>query len=160
MTAPNEHEKIRSLLALAASGALDSAEEMSVGNHVRNCPECAAQLEDWQALAGGLRRLSTPQLSPMVFERTVALVRESQAASGQRRATLKVLIPLLALSWFSTIFSWQLFKLGSSALRVILGIHFEPDWRVFAFFVIWTWLAAVVAAALLSSHQQEHRRLA
>jgi hypothetical protein len=42
----------------------------------------------------------------------------------------------------------------------VLGIHFEPDWRVFAFFMIWTWLAAGVAAALLSFHQRPHRRLA
>lgn len=158
MNRPNEHEKIRSLLSLAASGALDSADEESVASHVRNCPECAAELENWQALAGGLRRLPTPQLSPFVLQRTVALVREAQVAKDQRRATLKVLIPLLALSWVSTIFSWPLFKLAGGALRV-LGIHFEPDWRVFALFVVWTWLAAAVAAALLS-HQRQHRRLA
>jgi len=158
MNAHNEHEKIRSLLSLAASGALDSTEEASVASHVRNCPECAAELEHWQALASGLRRLPTPQLSPFVLQRTVALVREAQIARDERRATLKVLIPLLALSWFSTILSWPLFKLASSALRVV-GIHFEPDWRVFALFMIWTWLAAAVAAALLS-HQRQHRRLA
>ncbi len=159
MNAANEHEKIRSLLSLAASGALDSAEEVSVASHVRTCPECAAELEHWQALASRLRRLPTPQLSPVVLQRTVALVREAQSGADERRATLKVLIPLLALSWFSTIFSWPLFKLASSALRVVLGIHVEPDWRVFAFFVVWTWLAAGVAAAMLSSHQR-HRRLA
>jgi anti-sigma factor RsiW len=159
MNARNEHEKIRSLLSLAASGALDSAEEMSVESHVRTCPECAAELERWQALAGGLKRLPTPQLSPVVLQRTVALVREAQVARDERRATLKALIPLLALSWFSTIFSWPLFKLASAALRV-LGIHFQPDWRVFAFFVVWTWLAAGVAAAMLSSHQRHDRRLA
>lgn len=160
MNAPNEHEKIRLLLSLAASGALDSAEEMIVESHLRNCPECAAELEHWQTLAGGLRRLPTPQLSPVVLQRTVALVREAQVARDERRATLKVLIPLVTLSWFSTILSWPLFKLASSALRVTLGIHFEPDWRVFAFFVVWTWLAAAVAATLLSSHQRQDRRLA
>jgi anti-sigma factor RsiW len=160
MNSPNKHEKIRSLLSLAASGALDSAEEMSVEIHVRNCLECAAQLEHWQALAGGLRRLPTPQLSPVVLQRTVALVREAQSAADERRATLRVLTPLLALSWFSTILSWPLFKLASGALRVVLGIHAEPDWRVFAFFLVWTWLAAGVAAAMLSSHQRQHRRLA
>ena len=159
MNTPNQHEKIRSLLSLAASGVLDSAEEASVASHVRNCQECAAELEHWQALAGGLRRLPTPQLSPFVLQRTVALVREAQSAADERRATLRVLTPLLALSWLSTILSWPLFKLASGALRVVLGIHFEPDWRVFAFFMIWTWLAAAVAAALLS-HQRQHRRLA
>lgn len=158
MNAANEHEKIRSLLSLAASGALDSVEEVSVESHVRNCPECAAELEHWQALAGDLRRLPTPQLSPVVLQRTVALVREAQSAADERRATLKVLVPLLALSWLSTIFSWPFFKLASSALSV-LGIHFEPDWRVFALFVVWTWLAAAVAAALLS-HQRHDRGLA
>ena len=159
MNAPNEHEKIRSLLSLAASGVLDSGDEMSVESHVRNCPECAAEFEHWQALASGLRRLPTPQLSPVVLQRTVALVREAQSAADERRATLRILTPLLALSWLSTIFSWPVFKLASGVLRVVLGIHVEPDWRVFAFFVLWTWLAAAVAAALLS-HQQQHRRLA
>ena len=155
MNTPNHHEKIRSLLSLAASGVLDSAEEMTVEIHVRNCPECAAELEHWQALAGGLRRLPTPQLSPVVLQQTVALVREAQSAADERRATLRILTPLLALSWFSTVLSWPLFKLASGALRVVLGIHFEPDWRAFAFFMIWTWLAAAVAAALLSSHQRQ-----
>ncbi|HEV3483037.1 MAG TPA: zf-HC2 domain-containing protein [Candidatus Acidoferrales bacterium] len=160
MNAPKEHEKVRSLLSLAASGVLDSAEEMSVESHARNCPECAAELERWQALAGGLRRLPTPQLSPFVLQRSVALVREAQSAADERRATLRILTPLLALSWFSTIFSWPLFKLASGALRVVLGIRVEPDWRVFAFFVVWTWLAAGVAAAMLSSQQRRDRRLA
>lgn len=159
MTAPNAHEKIRSLLSLAASGVLDSADELSVESHVRTCPECAAQLEHWQALAGGLRRLPTPQLSPFVLQRTVALVREAQNAADERRAAYRILTPLLALSWLSTVLTWPLFKLASSALRVV-GIHFEPDWRVFAFFVLWTWLAAAVAAAMLSSQQRRYRRLA
>ena len=159
MNAANEHEKIRFLLSLAASGALDSADEVSVASHVRNCPECAAELERWQALAGGLKRLPTPQLSPIVLQRTVSLVRAAHGARDERHATLKVLIPLLALSWFATIFSWPLFKLASSGLRA-LGLRFEPDWRVFAFFVIWTWFAAAIAAALLSSHQRQDRRLA
>ena len=160
MNAPNEHEKIRSMLSLAASGVLDSTEEMTVERHVRNCPGCAAELEHWQALASGLRRLPTPQLSPFVLQRTVALVREAQSAADERRATLRILTPLLALSWLSTILSWPLFKLASGALRVVLGIHFEPDWRVFAFFVVWTWLAAGVAAAMLSSQRRQYRRLA
>ena len=160
MNAASEHEKIRSLLSLVASAALDPADEISVASHVRNCPECAAELEHWQALAGGLRRLPTPQLSPVVLQRTVALVREAQVARDERRTTFKILAPLLALSWFSTIFSWPLFKLASGALRIVLGIHFEPDWRVFAFFLVWTWLAAGVAAALLSSQQRPYRRLA
>ncbi len=160
MNAANEHDKIRSLLSLAASGALDSADELSVENHVRNCPECAAQLAEWQALAGGLRRLPTPQPSPFVLQRTVAIVREAQAAADERRATLRLLIPILALSWVSTLMSWPLFKFASVALRVMLGIRFEPDWRVFAFFVVWTWLAAGVAAAMLSFHHRRDRRLA
>ena len=159
MNAANEHEKIRFLLSLAASGALDSTDEMSVANHVRTCPECAAEFEHWQALARGLRRLPTPQLSPIVLQRTMALVREAQVVKYERRTTLKILAPILALSWLSTIFSWPLFKLASSALGVF-GIHFEPDWRVFALFMIWTWLAAVVATALLSSQQRHDRRLA
>ena len=159
MNAANEHEKIRFLLSLAASGALDSADEMSVESHVRTCPECAAELEHWQALAAGIRRLPTPQLSPVVLHRTVALVREAQAATDERRATLEILAPILALSWFSTIFTWPLFELASSGLRA-LGLHFEPDWRVFAFFLVWTWLAAAVAAVLLSSQQRHDRRLA
>jgi anti-sigma factor RsiW len=160
MNAPNEHEKIRSLLSLAASGVLDSAEESSVENHVRNCQECAAQLEHWQALARGLRHLPTPQLSPTVLQRTVALAHQAKAAANERRATLRVLMPLIAMSWLLTVFSWPLFKIASGGLRVMLGIRFEHDWRVFAFFVAWTWLAAGVAAAMLSSHQQRQRRSA
>jgi len=160
MIAAIEHNRIRSLLALAASGALDPAEETLVGNHVRNCPECSAQLDEWRALAQGLRRLPTPQISAQALQRTVALVREASAAESERRTTRKILAPLLAFSWLLTVLSWPLFRIASGGLRVLFDIHFAHDWRAFAVFLAWTWVAGGVAAFVLSSHQQRHRRLA
>ncbi|HUO34480.1 MAG TPA: KleE stable inheritance protein [Candidatus Acidoferrum sp.] len=160
MTAANEHDKIRSLLSLAVAGALDSAQESLVENHVRTCPECAAQLDEWRALAGGLKRLPTPQISAQVLQRTVALVRQAREAEDERRATRRILAPLLAFSWVLTVFSWPLYKIASSGLSVVFDIRFAHDWRVFAILVAWTWLCGGVAAFLLSSHQQRHRRLA
>ena len=57
----NDHEKIRALLALAAADVLEPGEEKQLMDHLRTCDACGAELEKWKLLAGGLRRLPTPQ---------------------------------------------------------------------------------------------------
>src|ERR1700751_4731721 len=68
----SEHDKIRELLALAAAGALTSAEEKQVAEHVRSCIACSNELEAWQPIASELRRLPTPQPSSWLVQATLA----------------------------------------------------------------------------------------
>jgi Putative zinc-finger len=49
----NEHEKIRTLLTLAAADVLDPGEEKQLMDHLRTCDSCGAELEKWKLLAGG-----------------------------------------------------------------------------------------------------------
>ena len=44
--------------------SLEPHEEKQVMDHMRSCESCSAELEDWKLLAGGLRRLPTPQPRP------------------------------------------------------------------------------------------------
>ena len=55
----SDHDKLRDLLALAAAEGLEPKETERVMQHVRSCPGCSAELEQWQLLAGGLDRKST-----------------------------------------------------------------------------------------------------
>ena len=87
MNAANEHEKIRFLLSLAASGALDSADEVSVASHVRNCPECAAELE--QGPSEDRREPRQSEERDQNFERGVALVSGTMGCADEGHSSLQ-----------------------------------------------------------------------
>lgn len=61
------HEDIRDLMALSAAGLLDAAGERRVLEHARECPECAARLEEIGALARGLRSFLRCGRPPICF---------------------------------------------------------------------------------------------
>ncbi len=48
------HERIRGLLAEHAAGGLDAERRAEVETHLAGCPNCRAELAEWQALAGVL----------------------------------------------------------------------------------------------------------
>ena len=103
----SEHDKIRERLALAAAGALDDdAERERLRGHLSECVECAQELEGWNALAGGLRRLPTPRPSAALVERTRARMVARLAAESERRWNVSMLV-------FAVLFAWTLTLAGS-----------------------------------------------
>jgi anti-sigma factor RsiW len=150
----NEHAKIRELLALTAAGALEPVDAQRVEQHAADCAKCAAELEGWQKLALGLRRLPTPQPSAALVERTRILAAEQLAAEADRRSSQLWAFALLAVSWGVTLVSWPIVRLLSSGLLGWLGVDFYQTWLGLAGYTLLAWLTAGVAAALLGQRQR------
>jgi anti-sigma factor RsiW len=156
----DSHDKIRELLGLAAAGALDAGEEQRVERHAASCAACAAELENWRLLAGGLRRLPTPQPGNLVVERARALAEMRLAEEVEYRGHRKVMIFLVAFAWVVTLASWPLFRIVTGGLLVWFDPRFNQTWLVFAGFTGLIWATGGLAAVLLGQRRQQERRIA
>ena len=156
----NDHNKIRDLLALAAAEGLDAKESEQVMQHVRTCPGCSAELEQWQLLAGGLRQLPTPQPSADLVRRTCARAEARFVDEREHVWNRRVMISLVVFAWALTLTSWPIVKLVSGGLLSLLDPRLNQSWLGFAGFTSLVWLTGGAAAVLLSLHQRRERRLA
>jgi anti-sigma factor RsiW len=156
----DEHAEIRGQLALFIAGALDADAEAHVARHTSSCPACAAELERWQLISGGLRRLPTPQPSPALFERARALAAAQLAVQAEQRQTRMLLIPLIVFSWAVTVAGWPLFRFATAGLLSLLDIRFGQIWLLFAIFTSLTWIVGTTAAVLLSIRRRQEGRFA
>ena len=166
----SEHDKIRELLALAAAGALTSAEEKQVAEHVRSCIACSEELEAWQPIASELRRLPTPQPSSWLVRATLARAEAKLAEQAEHDWNRRVVIVVVAFSWLLTIASWPVFRVVRGRFGSLLDPQFGltqfgqtlfgQTWISFAAFIALGWLAGGVAAVMLAFRQRGERRLA
>jgi anti-sigma factor RsiW len=154
------HEQIRELLALAAAGALTPEEELLVARHRETCDECSAELERWDVLTGGLRRLPTPQPRATVVERARAQAETRLAQEIEHRWQRAVIIFLALYAWILTLVTWPIFRLITGGLLTRFGPGFNHSWFLFAAFTILVWATGGVAAVLLGRHRQQGRRMA
>ena len=154
----SEHEGIRELLALAAAGALEASEQQKLERHLAECAECAQELEGWNALAGGLRRLPTPRPSAALVERTRARVAKQLAAESERRWDLSVLVFLVVFAWTLVLAGWPIVRLIGGGVLGWLDTGFRQTWVWLAVYSALGWLAAGVAAVALGLRQRELRR--
>jgi hypothetical protein len=158
------HEKIRGLLALAAAGALTSAEEKQVAEHVRSCIACSNELEAWRPIASELRRLPTPQPSSWLVQATLARSEAKLTEQAEHNWNRRVMIFVVAFAWLLTIASWPAFHFVSGRFGSLLAPQFShtlfsPTWINFAAFTALGWLAGGVAAVMLGIRQRGERRL-
>jgi hypothetical protein len=154
------HEKIRDLLALAAAEGLDAKESEQVMQHVRTCAGCSAELEQWQALARGLRQLPTPQPSPDLVQRAFARAEARFVDEREHVWNRRVMISLVMFAWALTLVSWPIVRLVSGGVLSLLDPRLNQSWLGFAGFTSLVWLTGGAAAVLLSLHQRRERRLA
>ncbi len=141
----NGHDDVRALLPLAAAGALDPSEQRMIDEHVRECAECAAELEAWRGLAEELGVLPSPMAPDWLLERTRNRVAAEWAEHEQQRAEAWTLAALGVFSLVLSIGTW----LG---IRQLAGTH-SGVW-----FAAWTaiaWMSAGAAAVILGL---KHRR--
>ncbi len=160
MNRSDEHGEIRAQFPLLVAGALDADAEARIARHTATCASCSAELERWQLITGGLRRLPTPQPSPALFERTHAMASAQFAAQDEQRKNRMMLIALIIFSWTVTVAGWPFFRFATSGLLSVLDVQFRQVWILFAVFSALTWLAGGSAAVLLSLRRQHDRRLA
>ena len=156
----SEHDKIRELLALAAAGALTSAEETRVAEHVRSCIACSNELDAWRPMANELRRLPTPQPSLWLVQATIARAEAKLTEQAEHEWNRRAMVVLVAFAWLLTIASWPAFQFVSGRFGSLLGLQFTRAWISFAAFTALGWLAGGVAAVMLAMRQRGERRLA
>lgn len=154
----SEHEEIRNLLSLAAAGVLEETEEQRVAVHVARCTKCAAELESWQALAGGLRRLPTPQAPAALVERVRLQIHAQVAAQAEEQFTYRVLAFLALFSWVIALASWPIVRFVTQ--EVLGWFHVQQIWLGLAAYMVLGWLSAAVMAGFLASKQRAARRAA
>jgi anti-sigma factor RsiW len=153
----NDHEKIRELLSLMAAGVLETPEEKLAMYHLRGCPSCGAELEEWKLLAGGLRHMPTPLPRAQVVERARAQAQMRLAEEVEYRWNLSVMAGLVVFAWVMTLMSWPVVRFVSGGLLAMLDPRFSHTWVVFALFTAAVWAAGGAAAVVLSSQRRERR---
>lgn len=153
----SEHEKIRELLPLAVSGALDATEEARMNNHLRGCEECALQLSSWQEIQGDLRRIPTPQAPASLVARTIALAQSGLIEQSDRRFERCIIAVALVFSWLFVAVSWPLAQFLGHGWMAVVGSGFKQGWENFAAFTALCWLAGAAAAILLAARKQRER---
>ena len=152
-----DHDKIRDLLSLAAADALEPDEDRLVSEHLGSCVDCAAQLEAWRLLAGGLRRLPTPQPRGVVVERARAMAQIRLAGQIEHQWNRAVMFGLITFAWVLTLMSWPVVKFISGGFLSMLDPRFNHTWLVFGVFTTLVWAGGGAAAVLLSLQQRRER---
>jgi hypothetical protein len=124
-------ESTRDLLALSAAGLLDAAEARRVGEHVRHCVACAAELESLGDVAGALGSLpAPPPPAGLVYQTQLAVAVEADRRQGGRMAVASG-----GLAWVIALATWEVGSMFAGANEI---------W-------IWTfWCAAAAGAGSLA----------
>jgi anti-sigma factor RsiW len=131
----NHHEKYREQLTLAAAGALEEHEERDVLNHAATCAECAATLQELQAVTGALRHLPVAQPPLEIVQRSIARAALEMAETADRHQRRNALGLALAAAWLMTLVS-------AGALKAVLALTGAT---------IGLWFSLVVMTALTGS---------
>src|SRR5579863_1247581 len=149
----NEHESIRTMLALAAAGALGPADLRRVNRHAQSCEACRRELEIWSAYTQGLRGLPQPSVPADLVGRTQARIFEERAAALSRRRDDLVLAALAVFSWMTTLAFWILARVFTGGVLILVS--------ALVWSLIWAglvWITATAAAVMLG--RQRHMRRA
>ncbi len=154
----SEHDSIRELLPLATARALDAAEQGRLERHLAECSACAVELDAWRDLAGGLKRLPTPQAPAGLVERTRTRVERQLAAEAERRWNQVVMAFLVLFAWTVTLVSWPIVRLLSEGVASWLDLRFAQAWLGFAVYTALGWLTAGAAAVMLGLRHRRERR--
>ena len=155
----SEHESVRGLLALAASGVLDMDEQLRVDRHVRDCEECRREVETWQAYARELHQLPQPQAPARLMERTRNRVLQERAAIIERRWEDLVLAALALFAWTVTLSGWLVLRIFTGGALLIMGTNFLSlaAWSVAS--TVLAWISAAAAALVLGRKRRQWRRI-
>jgi anti-sigma factor RsiW len=88
------HERIHSLLPLAAAAVLDPADTSAVDAHLDECPECRRELQRLRLYTEGLRTMPQPAVPNGLLQRTAIRAihaREQKAARHKEALALGLL---------------------------------------------------------------------
>jgi len=144
------HETTRPSLALSAAGLLDAAQERRVREHVRECAECAADLDALAALSAGLSSLPAPPVPVDLLARTQARLATELAAQTDRSRTAVWAVAACVFAWIVALATWRVYGIltGSAGVLAWLALTALPGW-----------LAVPPAAALLAHRRRLERSM-
>lgn len=154
----SEHNEIRSLLALAAAGALESDERAKLNAHLRACRECAARLDSFSKIATALGKLPPAQLPLGLAARTQARVTAEMAQRAERRRYQLLVALLICFGWLLTLATLFLGHHFAAGLARVIGVspsQFVDGFISYAFFSA---LASAAFAGVIGPRLQATRR--
>jgi anti-sigma factor RsiW len=120
----SEHESIRRLLALAASGDISPEDVRRVHEHLARCETCRGVSQDFVALGDALRGLPTPQPRAELVARVRDLAELSLARKRPGRRDAVALAPLVTAAWIMALATWPLLR---AAVKWFLTGWYVPD---------------------------------
>jgi predicted anti-sigma-YlaC factor YlaD len=141
----NDHESVRQLLALSASGLLEPGEERLVREHARQCAACAADLDAYAALSASLAALPVSPPPADLLVRTCALL----AAEADRRQGA-------AFAGATAVFACVFVLLIGQTLRMVAGDSVALAW------LGWALISSVLgtaSAVVLASRRRLERSI-
>ena len=133
----NEHESIREMLALEASGVLDPMESRRVQQHLNGCESCRQDLHNWGLYTQGLRQLPRPPAPDGLVERTQALMANKLETAASHRRNALTLAGLALFGWAISLSLWI-------SVRVFTGGAFSVS-ESLANAGLWSLASSVVA---------------
>jgi predicted anti-sigma-YlaC factor YlaD len=143
------HAEVRELLALGAAGLLDAATERGVQDHLRECPECAAEFEGLAALAQDLRGLPVPHAPAGLVLRTVELV------AAERRHNHIAVAMAVVFAWVVWLAAWGVFQVLTEGIVAPFHASLTGLLTWMAISTAFSWATAGVAVALLGRRRME-----
>jgi anti-sigma factor RsiW len=154
----NEHTEIQGLLALAAAGALEPAEQARVDGHLRTCAACAKELAGLQALAAELSILAAPQPPLGLAARTRARVAAELAARAERRRHHLLLGLLISFGWLLTLLTLLAARYFGDDVARLFRLSFSDVEIGFFAYTLLAALASAAFAGVAGPHHHAQRR--
>jgi hypothetical protein len=154
----NAHESIRSMLPLAAAGALSQQEQLQVEAHARTCETCHRELEAWSVYTVGLQALPQPVIPADLIARTQARVLREREVAGAARWNGVTLCGLGIFSWVASISFWLVVRELTGGMVIVLGTNLVSagPWFLVSFGVA---AITAVTTALLVGNRGEMGRV-
>ncbi len=158
--AVNEHEETQTLLPLAAAGALEADERERIERHLACCAACAAEWERWRLCGLLLKRLPTPQPSPLVVKRTQARAGARLREAFDEHSTQVGIWLALLVAWTLTLGSWVVVHVLTGGIPAAADLFTGNGWLWVAAYTAAGWVLAAVAGAVLGRRYRTSRGLA
>ena len=155
----NTHESIRSMLSLAAAGALGPQEQSQVEAHARVCEACSRELDGWAVYTIGLQGLPQPSIPADLIARTQARVLREREAAAAARWNGMTLCGLGIFSWVASISFWLVVRELTDGMVIVLGTNLVSagPWFLVSFGV--AAITAVATAVLVGNRDSMGRVL-
>ena len=154
-----EHESVRAMLALAASGTLGPEEQRRVDQHARECEQCRRDLETWAAYAQGLRRLPQPSAPEGLVQRTQARILQERAHAADRGRSEWLLAALAIFGWGSGWAFWTLARAITGGSLNVFGANVMNGLTWSLASTVLVWMTAATAALMLGRRREMRRYL-